>query len=437
MTQKINYIAIENFKWIKHLEVNELGRFVAIYGHNGAWKTSFINWITACIKAEKWVNKKVRIWEEQWQIEIRFDDFIIKRIIGEKWWLKVEHNWKLVPSPQNRLDEIFQWSIGDPNKFLSLRSRDKVRYILETQWKKEEYNQLEEKREELFNQRQDIHRTYLAKKEEVDKTDTTKFSDITKWFDEIELKRLEWEFMKIEENNKKFNELETRLARWKDVIINTNNKISESEERIKDLEARLEAEKNKKKENIELLEKSKELISEIESEIEAFVKQDASEIIEQMSIINEKRKWFAQSEAQKGLYEEQCKKRDELYWVRADLDKKVRIIEWEQNKLLEWLDIAVKLKLEDGIMSALIWENRIPLDELNKAMQIEIWVDICLNGPNKIKIITIEDANTLDPNTLERIKTKIEKMWWQCFIETVYSTWYDEIIIQDWEVVKK
>ena len=61
MSQKIEYIAVKNFKGIKELEVSNLSRFVAVFGKNGAGKTSFIEAIKSAIKADKWVNSKVRI----------------------------------------------------------------------------------------------------------------------------------------------------------------------------------------------------------------------------------------------------------------------------------------------------------------------------------------------------------------------------------------
>ena len=84
-------------------------------------------------------------------------------------------------------------------------------------------------------------------------------------------------------------------------------------------------------------------------------------------------------------------------------------------------------------MSVHIDDQRIPLDELNTAAQLDLGVDICLSWPNQVKIITIENANALDPKTMERIKAKIEAKEAQCFLETVYKTGYESITIQDWE----
>jgi len=62
---------------------------------------------------------------------------------------------------------------------LNLHNKEKLKYLLETQGMKLDYDVLEEKRSPLFETRKNIHRTYLAKKEEVDKTDTSSFDELT------------------------------------------------------------------------------------------------------------------------------------------------------------------------------------------------------------------------------------------------------------------
>jgi hypothetical protein len=101
--------------------------------------------------------------------------------------------------------------------------------------------------------------------------------------------------------------------------------------------------------------------------------------------------------------------------------------------LIEDLNIPYKLKVIEGVMNVQEWDKRIPLDEINQAKQLEIWVDICLKWPNEVKIITIENANALDPNTLARVKEKVEEAGAQAFLETVYHVWENEIVIENGE----
>lgn len=434
MTQTIKYVSIKNFKGIKEVEVKDISRFVAIFWENWAGKTSFIEAIKSAIKLEKGWNNKVRIWEEKWEIIVEFDDFTIKRIIGEKWDLRVEHNGELVSRPQSWLDNIFLWSIGDPNKFLNLHDKEKIKYLLETQGKKLEYDALEQKRSPLFEERKDVHRTYLAKKEEVDKTDTTEF-DTDLEYNEWKLAELHDKLQKAEEHNRSFYDMESRLERGERVIIELESSIRSWEATIEDLEKRLKEEREKLSQKKIEHSKAIDLKISIQKEIDTFNKEDTKNVLAEIEELNKKSQWLSDIKARKRLYDSQCDQRDILQSKRKDLDTSVKDIEQQQNDLIRSLDIWYELRLEDGVMSLKVEDTWIPLDELNKALQIELAVDICLKWPNKIKVITIEDANTLDPQTLERIREKIEKLEAQCFLETVYNTGYEEITIKNWEVL--
>lgn len=438
MSQKITYIHIKNFKGISNVEVNNPSRFVAVFWENWAWKTSFIEAIKNAIKAEKWVNSKIKLWEESGEIVVSFEDFKIKRIIWKNWWLTVEHNWELVSKPQARLDWIFLGTIGDPWKFLNLHNKDKVKYLLETQWKKLAFDELELKRSIKYDERAETHRTYLAKKEEVEKTD---LSDLAvEEVESVDIIKCKEDLKKAEEHNTKRHELKSRKEKGERVIEDIKKEFKEKQEAIENIDKQIEMlkQKREKTENdmsliLDREEDAVELLNKITSEFDGIEKIDTEATLAKIQEYNENLAKNSDKKAKKDLYDSQVKRREELQEKRRSLDNEVLEIESQQNELVKDLPLEYKVKVEDWVMSILVGETWIPLDELNTALQLEIGVDICLNWPNKIKIITIENANALDPNTLERVRQKIEKHQAQCFLETVYSTGYNEIIIKDWE----
>ena len=439
MSQKIEYIAVKNFKGIKELEVSNLSRFVAVFGKNGAGKTSFIEAIKSAIKADKWVNSKVRIGEEKGEIEVKFEDFVIKRIVGENGKLIVEHNGELVAKPQAWLDGVFKWTIGDPQKFINLHNKEKIKYLLETQGKKLEYDVLEKEREVKFEERTNLHRTYLAKKEEVDKTDTSSFEVLENAM--VDPTSLQNQLKEAETHNAGWHELKARVEKWETVIEQTNAEIKSMIENIESIDRQIEALQKKKAEaekNLttkqEFLDNASCQLADLRDKYENFDKIDTTEILAQLETHNQALAKNAEIKAKKELYNQQVQARNELQAQRKELDNLVKEIEQKQNDLIKDLNLSYKLKLEEGVMYVEVNQNWIPLDELNTAQQLEIGVDICLSWPNEIKIITIENANALDPNTLERVREKIESNQAQCFLETVYSTGYDEITIEDWEL---
>ena len=442
MSQKIEYIAVKNFKGIKELEVSNLSRFVAVFGKNGAGKTSFIEAIKSAIKADKWVNSKVRIGEEKGEIEVKFEDFVIKRIVGNGGKLIVEHNGELVAKPQAWLDGVFKWTIGDPQKFINLHNKEKIKYLLETQGKKLEYDALEKEREVKFEERTALHRTYLAKKEEVDKTDTSAFEVLENAM--VDPTALQNQLKEAETHNAGWHELKARVEKWETVIDQTNAEIKAMIENIESIDRQIEMLQKKKAEaekNLttkqEFLDNASCQLADLRDKYENFDKIDTTEILAQLETRNQALAKNAEIKAKKELYNQQVQARNELQAQWKELDNLVKEIEQKQNDLIKDLNLSYKLKLEEGVMFVEVNQNWIPLDELNTAQQLEIGVDICLSWPNEIKIITIENANALDPNTLERVREKIESNQAQCFLETVYSTGYDEITIEDWTLLAK
>ena len=411
MSQKIEYIAVKNFKWIKELEVSNLSRFVAVFGKNGAGKTSFIEAIKSAIKADRGINSKVRIGEDKGEIEVKFEDFVIKRIVGSGGKLIVEHNGELVKQPQAWLDGVFKWTIGDPQKFINLHNKEKIKYLLETQGKKLEYDELEKQREVKFEERTNLHRTYLAKKEEVEKTDTSAFEALENT--SADTTELQNKLKEAENHNAGWHELKARVEKGDALLEQTNSEIKALGESIESLDRQIEVLQKKKAEAEKTMTEKLEYLDKVACQ----------------SLAKN-----AEIKAKKELYNQQVQARNELQAQWKELDNMVKAIEEQQNDLIKDLNLSYKLKLEEGIMYVFVHENWIPLDELNTAQQLEIGVDICLSWPNEIKIITIENANALDPNTLERVREKIESNQAQCFLETVYSTGYDEIVIEDWEL---
>lgn len=439
MSQKIEYIAVKNFKWIKELEVSNLSRFVAVFGKNGAGKTSFIEAIKSAIKADKWVNSKVRIGEEKGEIEVKFEDFVIKRIVGENGKLIVEHNGELVAKPQAWLDWVFKGTIWDPQKFINLHNKEKIKYLLETQGKKLEYDELEKQREVKFEERTNLHRTYLAKKEEVDKTDTSSFEVLENAM--VDPTALQNQLKEAETHNAGWHELKARVEKWETVIEQTNSEIKAMIDGIESIDRQIEMLQKKKAEaekslttKQEFLDNASCQLADLRDKYENFDKIDTTEILAQLEAHNQSLAKNAEIKAKKELYTQQVQARNDLQAQWKELDNLVKEIEQKQNDLIKDLNLSYKLKLEEGVMYVEVNQNWIPLDELNTAQQLEIGVDICLSWPNEIKIITIENANALDPNTLERVREKIESNQAQCFLETVYSTGYDEITIEDWEL---
>ena len=252
---------------------------------------------------------------------------------------------------------------------------------------------------------------------------------------------LQNQLKEAETHNAGWHELKARVEKWETVIEQTNAEIKSMIENIESIDRQIEALQKKKAEaekNLttkqEFLDNASCQLADLRDKYENFDKIDTTEILAQLETHNQALAKNAEIKAKKELYTQQVQARNDLQAQWKELDNLVKEIEQKQNDLIKDLNLSYKLKLEEGVMYVEVNQNWIPLDELNTAQQLEIGVDICLSWPNEIKIITIENANALDPNTLERVREKIESNQAQCFLETVYSTGYDEITIEDWEL---
>ena len=306
MSQKIEYIAVKNFKWIKELEVSNLSRFVAVFGKNGAGKTSFIEAIKSAIKADKWVNSKVRIGEEKGEIEVKFEDFVIKRIVGENGKLIVEHNGELVAKPQAWLDGVFKWTIGDPQKFINLHNKEKIKYLLETQGKKFEYDELEKQREVKYAERTNLHRSLLAKKEELDKTDTSTFEHLEE--SDMDVAVLQLQLKEAESKNQAIFELQSRIDKGLSVKESCQKELENLRNQSESIDRQIEALKAKKldlekqqEEKSEYLDKVIDQIADLQDQFQTSEKIDTTAILEQLNTHNETVAKNAQLKAQRAL----------------------------------------------------------------------------------------------------------------------------------------
>lgn len=303
-----------------------------------------------------------------------------------------------------------------------------------------EFDAIEQLRSKISEQRKDLHRTVLAKEEEVKQFDTSSFENIEEW-DAIDATTLNKELKNAEEHNKKFYTYKEEYTKSFDAHEKARKREQDNQKSIDELDAQIAELQQQRAQKVALVwdmavdtQKCKEEMEKSKEAFDSFTEIDTSEIRAKLTQVSENQQRIADLRAKKNVYENNKKKSIELRAEWKWLDTQVKKLEQEQNELISWINLSYPMEISEWVMYVKIWEDWIPLDDLNTAMQLEIWTDICLNGPNAIKIITIENANAFDPNTMEKIKEKIEASGAQCFLETVYQTWYEEIEIKDWEL---
>lgn len=277
---------------------------------------------------------------------------MIKRIVGENGKLIVEHNGELVAKPQAWLDGVFKGTIGDPQKFINLHNKEKIKYLLETQGKKLEYDELEKQREVKYAERTNLHRSLLAKKEELDKTDTSTFEHLEE--SDMDVAVLQLQLKEAESKNQAIFELQSRIDKGLSVKESCQKELENLRNQSESIDRQIEALKAKKldlekqeQEKSEYLDKVVDQIADLQDQFQASEKIDTTAILEQLNTHNATVAKNAQLKAQKELYEKQVEAKNQLQVQWKELDDAVLEIEQLQNDLIKDLNLSYKLKLED------------------------------------------------------------------------------------------
>lgn len=435
MSQMIKYAHVKNFKGIRDVKIETDGRMVAVFGKNGAGKSSFLDAIRFAIKPERGERMKIHHDAETGEMEFVFDDFVIRRILSTNGKLEVEHDGELVARPQEWLDNVFLGAIGDPQKFLNLKKADKVRYLLSIYGKQSEYDALEKEREKLARDRHETHRSTLAKETEVKEYEASLESLPSVSSDWPSLEELESELQAILDHNA---QIESQKSSY-NLMVREVEQAESSVAEYTELVASLEAQLTKAKETLAAHKKKLQEASHLADSARYSIQwsEPKSDVEVRAKIAEAKAQQEAQNKlaARQELLAQQAEAATQLRSRWRELDQSVKTIEDQMNDIVSSLPISYRLKVVDWVMMVESNGWLVPLDDLNKAAQLDLGVEICLAWPNKVKIITIEDANALDPNSLASVQKRVEEAGGQCWLETVYQTDYESIVIEDGQTV--
>ena len=192
----------------------------------------------------------------------------------------------------------------------------------------------------------------LAKKEELDKTDTSTFEHLEE--SDMDVAVLQLQLKEAESKNQAIFELQSRLDKGLSVnetcqkeLENLRNQSESIDRQIEALKAkRLDLEKQEQ-EKSEYLDKVVDQIADLQDQFQASEKIDTTAILEQLNTHNATVAKNAQLKAQKELYEKQVEAKNQLQVQWKELDDAVLEIEQLQNDLIKDLNLSYKLKLED------------------------------------------------------------------------------------------
>jgi len=157
---KIIKLISENVKKIKAVEIVPDGNVVKITGRNEQGKTSVLDSILYALAGQRGIPEKVlREGQETGRIEIDLGEYKIERTFSAKGsYLQVTTEaGALFPSPQALLDKMTESLAFDPLAFAGVSTKEQVEQVKKLTGL--DFDELENRKQALFEERTDIGRT--------------------------------------------------------------------------------------------------------------------------------------------------------------------------------------------------------------------------------------------------------------------------------------
>lgn len=408
---KIRQLDISNFKNIWAISY-ELWDYVVVWGKNWNWKSSFVQSVFAAINSNKflWVSHAslVKSGEDKatiytnivwdgWDIDITRE---FKKGTAKNPWgsttLTATKNWKKIS--QAELDTLMKAISLDPMKLWELSIAKQMELIQETTWL--DTSEIDKK---IADQIEDRKEANALKKRMV-----AVYEQAIQWWvpKEVEEADIKW----LLEWDSEYNKLDAKLQEFR----NAKAEITQLEERLKRA--------NELKDS--LAKEWKELKASLVQKY--WTREELQESIENISENNKKAddyKDYLKAKKDKEEAEKEAEKEEsELKHLRE-----AKQIQISESNLPEYMEIS--------------WDTWIMVDGteyklLNTARKIEVWIDLVLLSETPLKVIRIENWGEFDTDTLELIKEKVLKHWFQVIIERPMIDKFDEIVISDGELIE-
>lgn len=437
---QLKRIKVENFKKLKDVSSNIDGNIIYVKGGNEKGKTTFTNAVISLLKAKLDVDNPVSTGEDEGSIEGVFE-----APNGEKYTVKIEfENDKSkvkIAFPNGKISrkvteirDIFNYNSFSPEEFVAKSKtaegrrwqRDQVLKLLPDE-AQESFTKAMEEEKKAFDQRRELKREADAyekilskeKPSEEEKQAIQDYDEITK-----DLGKNEEYYQDLKERKDTRNEFFVMKERL--------------ESRFTDKKREVESSVNSIQEQIEFLQKKKlekeNELTNIKDKYNA-KKQEIDEGIEKIPFVEEEKldqvKRFSETLRDKLRKIGEAKQRIENYQKKSsELDSYKKKIQTEETKLSSAREEKERLvqnnKLpvdgleitDDGLLidSLPFNENQI---STSKIMEVAISVLIEMN--KKAPIIVVGRAESLDPESLEKVVEQASKNNCQIFIDKVES----------------
>ena len=438
---KILGLQVENFKRIKAVNItpNPENNTIIISGKNDQGKTTILEAIWVTLGGKKYMPEKpVREGEEKTVLKLDLGDMVATRTITAKGdRLEVANKEGAVfKSPQGILDTLFCLLGFDPLAFARGNgARDKQRRletlleIVELDFDKTIFMEklnisgglsddpiqaINAAYKLIYDERTDANRDLdRAKKalETLGETEETEFVSVSELVAEKE---------RLEEENEANDELRAELEGIKEEISEIDREIEGIEEQIKELQARLDEEKRNR-------EAASKEFERVEKEVAQLQDNDLTEINEKISNADETnrkaQKWQDYLKAKEQVEEHEAESKE--------LTGKLDFIKRYKKDMIARAEFPVKGLdfTADGVLY-----NGLPFEQAGEAEKLRVSFAIAAAMNPKLRVVTIDGAESLDAEHLALIQEMAKERDMQVWMTVVDNSGKVGIVIEDGEI---
>jgi hypothetical protein len=417
-------LQIENVLRLRgvHLQLDDDGVLI-VEGKNEQGKSSVIRSIEMVLGGGKAIAEDpIHGDENEGRIVAEFGDIKVERIFkrGKGPQLKVTSPGRKHKSPQSILTALMNAIALDPLKFFNYDDEKRRETIVAMQGV--DLSAIEEKRSDAFDDRRDKNREakrLLAVVESLKENPDLDRDDVGE--EETSVSELLAKLKAAQEHNKEGDALDADAEKWRSKAVEmaaTNKKI---EAEIAELQGALEA-------NRIVLAQFAEYEKTARDSLSRFIPEDEDEIQEQIDNIEQTNKVArlrAQYKTAYAEWEEAQESADAAQETLTTIDSEI-----ERKRAEAGSRLAIDgLSITDGVI---MYKGK-PLSQAGTSaeLRISIAVAIALNKNNRIKLLCIDDAESLDTDNTKLVLRMAKKAGFQVIMARVGDGKAASVLIDD------
>lgn len=408
-THKIIELKSRNVKRLRAVTIRPDGSTVVIGGANDQGKSSVLDSIMYALGGGHALPEKpLRRGAEDGEVRLDLGDIEVVRTFQEDGGSELvvrstEHDAKLA-SPQSILDKLCASIAFDPLEFARKQSGEQVDLVKQAGGL--DFEELDEKRAELYQERRDTNRE--LRKAEAALDEMPQHEDAP---DElVAVDDLVQELERRQAHNSMVRDARSRVD-------TTADDLEALEEEVEELERRLARKREQAEAKRQEYEKAKQAADEMDEEGVAAIREQIS----QASEINEKVRENEERENQLDQVGYLRGKSEELTEKIEAIDEQKRAAMQEADWPLEGLGFDESGVTMDGL----------PFDQASQSERLRASVAMGLAMNPKLRVLLIRDGSLLDENSLAMVAEMAEEADAQVWIERVSQGDEVSVIIED------